>query len=362
MKFHDAIYTRAKELSLTFAPTGCEKRALDLLQEELKDVCECSRDRIGNLVCRLPGTLPRYEKGGAPDRIAFVCGVDEAGFMITKIDDKGYLRFERTGDADPSCFLAKKVLAGNEENLFEGIGGGKVLHLTEGSERTDAQDFCKYFVDLGMTKKEDLDGKLEPGDFVSYKGDYFELPNGYIVGKALETRMNCAILVELLRLASQKAESERHDLTVIFAVKEKVGFSGAVTALHRIRPDRAVVLGFEPVDLPADKEKERYKNGAEAGKGPVLALKDGRALFYDSDFFARAKACAVQKQILEASLTLSSSGGHLTAEGVPMISLRLPCYNPETPLVIVKKQDAENMLWMLWSLAVCTDDREVYEM
>ena len=110
MKFHDDVFTLAKKLSLAFAPTGCEKRALDLIEEELKEICECSRDRIGNLICRLPGDRPRFEKGEKPERIAFVCGVDETGFMITKIDDKGYLRFERTGDADPSAMLGKKML------------------------------------------------------------------------------------------------------------------------------------------------------------------------------------------------------------------------------------------------------------
>ena len=359
MKFHDAVYTRAKELSLAFGPTGCEKRALDLIEKELKEVCECSRDRIGNLICRLPGTLPRFEKGDKPDRIALVCGVDEAGFMITKIDDKGYLRVERTGDADPSCFLAKKLLAGNEETLLEGIGGGEVLHLTEGGERSDAPDLKNLFVDLGCSKKEELEGKLDIGDFVSYKGEYFELPNDYIVGNALETRLNCAILVELLKLAAKLKKSERHDLYAVFAVKEKIGFSGAVTALHRIAPDRAAVLGFEPVGFPD--EKEKYRSGAEIGKGPVLALKDGRALYYDSDFFERAKACAAEKQILDASLTLSSSNAHLAGEGVPMVSLRLPCCNPETPAVIVQKQDAENMLSMLWALAIFADDSKKNE-
>ena len=345
MKFHENVYALAKELSLAFGPTGCETRVLSLIEKELKDVCECSFDKIGNLVCRLPGKK---------EKLAILCGVDETGFMITKIDDKGYLRFEQTGDADPSCFLGKRMLAGNEETLFEGVGGGKVLHLTSGGERTDAPGFDKLFIDLGLEKKEELEGKLEPGDFAAYKGEFFELPGDHIVGKALETRLNCAILAELVKQTAKRPEKERKDLYAVFAVKEKIGFSGAVTALHRIAPDKAVVLGFEPSrDLD---EKDTYKKGAIPGEGPVLTLKDGRALFYDSDFFEEAKACPVPKQILDGSVSLSSSRAHLARAGVPMISLRLPCHNPETPLVIVKKQDAENMLQMLCALAAGADE------
>ena len=345
MRFSQEIYTRARELSLAFGPTGCEKRVLELVEKELKDVCECSYDKIGDLVCRLPGKK---------EKLAILCGVDETGFMITKIDDRGYLRFEPTGDADPSCFLGKKMLAGNEETLLEGVGGGKVLHLTSGGERTDAPGFEKLFIDLGFEKKEELEGKLERGDFAAYKGEFFELPDDYVVGKALECRLNCAILVELMKQAAEQPESKRKDLYAVFAVKEKIGFSGAVTALHRIAPARAVVLGFEPSrDLD---EKDAHKKGAVPGEGPVLALKDGRALFYDSEFFEEARALPVQKQILDGSVSLSSSRAHLAREGVPMISLRLPCHNPETPLVIVKKQDAENMLRMLCALAAGAEE------
>ena len=87
-----------KRLSETFAPTGCEDRVIDLLKSELDGICEYTVDRMGDLICHLPG------KG---EKVALVSGVDEAGFMVSKIDDKGYVRVETTGNGDSACFLGK---------------------------------------------------------------------------------------------------------------------------------------------------------------------------------------------------------------------------------------------------------------
>ena len=362
MKYLKTLFDLLPKFSETFGPTGCEKRILDQIKEELDGVCDCSFDAIGNLICHLPGKLPRTKGGKKADVYAFIAGVDEIGFMITKIDDKGYLRFESTGTGDPSCFVGKKMVAGNETTLLEGVGGGKVLHLLSGDERKNAPGFDKLFIDLGVTKKEELEGKLEIGDCAAFKGEYFELPGEHIVGKALESRANCALLVTLFKHAAKLEKDRRHDLYAVFAVKEKIGFSGAVTALHRIKPDRAVLLGFEPsCDID---EKDEHKKGAILGKGPVLPLKDGRALYYDDPaFFERAKnVCApLPVQILDGSATMSSSNAHLSAAGVPMVSLRLPCLNPETPYVIMRKEDLEYTRAKLWALAAFRDDEHIEE-
>ena len=325
-------------ISAVFAPTGCENRAIGLLKDELEGVCACSVDRFGDLICHLPGDGPTT---------ALISGVDEAGFMISKIDDKGYVRVETTGNGDSACFLGKKMLVGNETQLFEGFGAGKVLHALKGNEGSEAPAFDRVFIDLGFEKKEDWENKIEVGDFAAYKGEFFELPNGYLVGKALETRANCALLVELLK---ETAKKPHKDLYVIFAVKEKIGFSGAVTALQRISPDRAVVLGFEPSkDL---NEKDEDKKGARLGAGAVLTLKDGRALYYDSSFFEEAKKLQAEApvQVLDGRLSLSSARAHESLAGIPMISLRLPCHNPETPYVIVHERDLESLISILRKL------------
>ena len=106
------FYTLLSALSAEFGPTGCECRVAALLENELSGLCDCSRDRMGSLICHLPG------KG---EKLLLVAHMDEAGFMVTDIDDKGYLRIAPTGNADPACFLGKHLTVGNEMSFSKAL-------------------------------------------------------------------------------------------------------------------------------------------------------------------------------------------------------------------------------------------------
>ncbi len=330
-------------LSLTFGPTGCEKRVAERIEEELKGICRCTYDRMGNLICHLPGH---------GEKLMIAAGMDEMGFMITDIDDKGYIRVAPTGSADPACFLGKEFTVGNESTLTEGVGAGKVLHLVD--RAGDSPTFDKLFIDVGAKTKEDAEKFAEKGDFAAYRGELFELPGDCVAGKALESRSGCAIVVEALKEAAKRDESERKDLYAVFTVKEKANMSGAVTAAYNLCPDNAILLGFTPsMNFDGDSANGR-KRSVIPGEGVVLPLKDGSVLFYDSPFLTRAKEKAEELEIpfvlWDSPVSLSAGRAHLVKEGLPMIELSIPCYNPETPLAVVHKKDIDSALKLLTAL------------
>lgn len=329
-KFKDFL----SSLSLAFGPSGCECRVAEIIKNELSKICDCSFDKIGNLICHLPGKK---------EKLMITAPMDETGFMVTDIDDKGYIRVSQTGNADPACFLAKRFNVGNETELFAGFGGGKVLHLLSGGEHSDSPNFDKLFIDGGFENKDEVGKLIEKGDFAAYQGEFFTLPGGTVVGKALEARALCAVAVETLKKAAKKPQSKRNDIFAVFTVKEKAGKTGAVAASYAIAPDKAVFLSYAPsCDLP---KVDEHKKGAIPGNGVVLPFKDGSVLFYDSPFFAevknKAESLGVPFVLLDGTVNNPSGKAHLTRTGIPSVSLRLPCYNPETPLVIMKESDID---------------------
>ena len=177
-----------EKMCLTFAPTGCENRMAALIEETVGGVAECKKDRLGNLIVHLKGN---------GKKILLSAGMDEAGFMVTDIDDKGYVRLDKTGSGDTGCFLGQRILLGNEQETILGVGGAKVLHLTSGGESSDTPAIDKLFVDTGLSS-DDVKAKIEKGDFAAYEGAFRTLPAGYIAGKAMESRCACAILVSLI--------------------------------------------------------------------------------------------------------------------------------------------------------------------
>lgn len=332
-----------EKMCLTFAPTGCEERMAKLIEDAVCGVAECKRDRLGNLIVHLPG------KG---KKILLSAGMDEAGFMITDIDDKGYVRLDKTGSGDTGCFLGQKIVLGNEEQTIVGVGGGKVLHLTSGGEGTDTPAIDKLFVDTGLSKDEVV-AKVEKGDFAAYEGSFKTLPAGYIAGKALESRCACAMLVSIILTLSQKSEEERNDLYFVFGIKEKAGMSGAVTAAYTINPDEAYLVSYAPANDFDGVDEE--KKGAKLGEGAVVALKDRRVLYFDAPLTERALATAKEKDIKAVALDqayadLSSGALHLVRSGIPCASIRVPCRNPETTLAIMKNEDIDSALALLLAL------------
>ena len=332
-----------EKMCLTFAPTGCEERMAKLIEETVGDAAECKRDRLGNLIVHLPG------KG---KRILVSSGMDEASFMITDIDDKGYVRLEKTGSADTGCFLGQRMILGNEEHTLVGVGGGKVLHLTSGGEGSDTPAIDKLFIDTGLSKEE-VSAKVEKGDFAAYEGRFLQLPADYIAGKALESRCACALLVTVILTLSKKKVEERNDLYFVFGIKEKAGMSGAVTAAFAIDPDEAYLVSFAPAN---DFEGvDEHQKGAILGKGAVVALKDRRVLYFDTPLTEKALQTAKDKGIAavacdQAYADLSSGALHLVRAGIPCASIRIPCRNPETTLAIMKKEDVDSAQSLLLAL------------
>lgn len=331
-----------KSLSEVFGPTGCEGRVADLIEASL-DGIPCKKDAVGNLIVHLAG------KG---KKILVTAPMDEAGYMITDIDDKGYVRFEKTGNADNGCFAGKRLTLGNEKELISAVGGVKVLHLA-GGEAGDTPATDKLFAETGLAAEE-LKKKLEKSDFAALEGSLSTLPGGYLVGKALEARALCALMIEAIKEMSGKDEAARNDLYFVFTVKEKAGMSTASAAAYSIRPEEAYLLGFAPAN-DFDGVDEHLK-GARLGEGVVLALKDRRVLYFDSPLTERALGVAKEQGIPAYGADMASCGDlsagalHLVGAGIPCASLRLPCRNPETNRVIVKENDLENTLSLLCAL------------
>ncbi|MBQ8399010.1 MAG: hypothetical protein IJX08_03475 [Clostridia bacterium] len=331
-----------KSLCEVFGPTGCEGRVADLIEKSL-DGIPCKKDAVGNLIVHLEG------KG---KKILVTAPMDEAGYMITDIDDKGYVRFEKTGNADTGCFAGKRLTLGNEETTISAVGGVKVLHLA-GGEAGDTPNADKVFAETGLSSEE-LKKQLDKGDFAALEGSLSTLPGGYLVGKALEARALCALLVEAIKELNKKDEKERNDLYFVFTVKEKAGMSSASAAAYTICPEEAYLLGFAPAN-DFDGVDEHLK-GAKLGEGVVVALKDRRVLYFDSPLTEKALAVAKEQNIPAYGADMGACGDfsagalHLVGAGIPCASLRLPCRNPETNRVIVKENDLENTLSLLCAL------------
>ena len=75
--------------------SGREEAVREYIIEQIKDYAEYTVDPLGNLLVRKKGKVP------AARTLMFSAHMDEVGFIVTHIDEKGFLHFAAVGGVQP---------------------------------------------------------------------------------------------------------------------------------------------------------------------------------------------------------------------------------------------------------------------
>ena len=217
-----------KELCLINGTSGDEGKVRDYIINQIKDYCEYSVDNMGSIIA--------YKKGKKTpkQKISINAHMDEVGFIVTGITDDGYLRFTSVGGIDSRVCLDRIVTVGKK--AVKGVIGDKAFHLLSSDEKDSCPSFDDLLIDIGATSKDEAEQYVSLGDFAYFDSDYVELGNGYIKAKALDDRIGCMLMIELI-----KSELE-YDTVFCFNVQEEVGLRGSKCTSFAVDADIAIVL------------------------------------------------------------------------------------------------------------------------
>lgn len=289
-------------------------------------------DAMGNLII--------FKKGAkdAPNKLMLCAHMDEVGLIVKSVSDEGYLKFGCVGGIDRRVLLGKKVVLG--ERKIPGVIGLKAIHLTTAEEKKKVPKLEDYYIDIGAKDKEAAEKWIHPGDCGVFVSDVLEFGNGMLKAKAIDDRVGCAVMVELLE------EDLPIDCTFVFTVQEEVGARGAFGAAFSVTPEIALVLeGTTAADHPA---LEADRQVCWPGKGPVISWMDGGAV-YDRALFELLRDLA-EKNGIPWQMKHYISGGtdakaiQRTKEGVRVAGISAPVRYLHTPSSVVSISDTKHML------------------
>ncbi len=334
-----------QKLSEAFGVSGQEQEVRDILYEATRDQADDIRvDTIGNLIA-----LKKARKAapnGAPMRVMVAAHMDEVGFMVTGIENGGWLRFAPVGGVDPRVVVAKRVVVGQER--LPGVIGLKPIHLQERNESKQVVPFDKLVIDVGVGSKDELEGKVQVGDYAAFDMKFRELdasPDGLrtVMGKALDDRAGCALLVELLK------GDYAFDLYAAFTVQEEVGLRGARVAAYALKPQLAFVLETTICDdLPKDKD---LPDVTRLGAGPAITIMD-RSVVADKRLVNllvdTATQAGIPYQFKGPGMGATDAGTiHLTQEGIPSAVVSTPCRNLHSMANLLSLSDWDKTLQLM---------------
>ena len=270
-----------KRLSEAPGIAGREDRVRALVIEELRPLVDEVRiDVMGNVV----GT----KRGGGGPRVMVAAHMDEIGFFVKHIDDKGFLRLQPVGGFDPRVLVAQRVLVhGFAGQTLRGVlqPAAKPIHLLEPSEIKRLK-LEELFVDLGLGP-DAVRARVEVGDMVTLDRT-LETVGDCVVGKALDDRLGLYVMIEAIRAM----RGGRAEVVAVATSQEEVGLRGAQTAAYDLQPDVAVALD---VTLAAD-----YPGGP--AEGAVSRLGEGAAIkIMDSSVLVHPKLLRHFRDLAEAN-------------------------------------------------------------
>jgi putative aminopeptidase FrvX len=211
------------------------------------------------------GNIYAYLKGNKPGPSVMVSAhSDEIGCIVRDIDDRGFIRIERTGGVLESLLIGRKV---NVNGHF-GVVGVKAGHLQSADDRNKMPSIHQLYVDVGASSRAEVQQMgIRIGDPITYISDIEQFTNkDLICGKAIDNRSCCVLLLELFKALSHRDFAGT--LVGVIAVQEEVGLRGAKVAAYKLNPDYAIVIDTIPCADTPDSLGSGFPVGI--GRGPVI--------------------------------------------------------------------------------------------
>jgi endoglucanase len=349
-----------KELTEAPGVPGAEGPVREVMERYLAPLGEVITDGLGSIVAYRSGKGVNKDNG---PRVLIAGHMDEVGFMVTRIDDEGFLKFQSLGGWWEQVMLAQRVTVRTRKGDLTGVFGSKPPHILTPEERKKPVDKSDMFIDIGvMSKQEALDAGVRPGDPVIPICPFTVMTNEkMLLAKAWDNRFGCAVAIQVLQ---QLGDNHPNTVYAGATVQEEVGLRGAQTLSHLVNPDIAISVDVGIAgDTPGVKPHEAQ---SKMGDGPIILIFDGslipsnklRDLFID---VAEEEKIPYQFDSVAAGGT---DGGRfqLTHDGVPCINIGIPTRYIHSATSLANLDDLNNASRLIAAVVKRLDAAKVAEL
>lgn len=315
-------YFLLEQLSRICGVCGHEEIVSEFIIHQTKqDADEVYKDAIGNLIVVKKGY------GENKKKILCISHMDEVGICVTQILDSGLVEFKRFGYINPSSLYMNKI------EFQNGIIG--IITTKFNYDKSKPIEIDDLLIDIGTTSKETTEQYVKAGDIAAFKNSYVK-QNDIIITKALDDRLGCYILVELIKSLTRTY----NDIYFVFSTQEEIGLIGSTVVSERINADLGICI---------DTVNTHCESPLRIGEGIAIKLSDQCTIF-DRDLIELMKKCANQNSI-KYQLEVMSFGGtdahavNSSNKGVKVGGISVP----------IKYGHSENSIVNINDISFCID-------
>lgn len=329
-----------KELifNLCAAPGTSGQEPVEIAARELGKYAEVRIDQNNNVIGEFGNPDSQYH-------IMLDAHLDQIGFIITAVDEKGFLRFAPVGGLD------RRVMAGSPVTVFgkepvTGIVCCMPPHLSDGGE-DKALPFDKMALDVGLSG-ETAKERIPLGSRGILCSQPQELLNNRLSVGALDDRCGVAALLRTVEILSKEKPDAR--ITILFSAQEETGGSGATTGAYQIDPQEAIMVDVSFAKQPG----VTSVTAAKLGGGPMIGVSPTLNPGVTGLLFETAKKEGIpyQTEVMGGATGTNADEAAVIKDGVACGLVSIPQRNMHTPAEVVSLEDVENTARLLASYII----------
>ena len=309
-------------------PSGFESRQAKVLAELARPYAdEVMIDTLGNVICH---------RKGPGKRLMLPAHMDVIGFMVTFLDEHGYVRFEPLGGHLAAALIGTPV-------VFENGARGAIFSDAEvdpAKNKITEIDIHDLYIDVGAADRAEAERLCPVGSVCTFDYAPAAVAGGCMMTPYADNLASCIALL----IAMSEVKAPANDLWFVFSVQEELGLRGAKAAAWRIEPDLGIAVDLTLTgDSPAESDNARMVT--KVGAGPAIKIKDS-SLLCNPQVIAHLRAAAKKAHISYQDEVLPAGGTDSAAmqrsrEGVLSGCVSIPGRNIHTPGEIVSIKDVE---------------------
>ena len=300
------------------------RKAAELLKEFADDVCI---DAFGNVT-----GFVKSKRGNA-ETLMLDAHIDRVGFIVTDIDEKGFVSVGSCGSPDLKMTLAQSVTIHGKQEV-QGVVSTLPPHVRKESGAPEIGDIS---IDIGMNK-EQAEKVISQGDRVTINSCLKELCSDIVSAPAVDDRSGVCAILFALELLQEK--DTVYNLAISFSTQEETGERGAKQTSFRIQPDKCIAVDVSFGRTPDSDPKE----SAELGSGVMIGFSPALDKYMSESLrkLAKQKNIPFTVEVMPDSTGTNADAVSVSGKGVKCCTLSFPIRYMHTPIETVNLKDIEN--------------------
>ncbi len=335
------------------SPSGYEQEIQAVLDRTMEPVAESyAKDTLGNRMAAV---------GEGNDPVLMLAGhMDELGFIVSYIDDKGFVSFQTVGGHDRIMIPGRRVQILSKSGEITGVTGKRAIHLMSPEDRKKIPQIHEMWIDIGASSREEALERISLGDPIVYAHSYEPLYGSVGVARGFDNKSGCYVVNEVVRrLAVAAKDSLKAKVVAVSTTQEEIGTRGAIPSAFAVNPHFGIAVDVgHATDHP---DCDHRKIGKfTLGGGPIVY----RGANINPLVFERLEACAAKANIpiqvkAESGPTPTDARAvQMARQGVATGLIGIPLRYMHTPSEVVDLNDVEACVELIRHFALSLEAGE----